>query len=378
MVNQVVLRLSPEETNRYSNPIANSATHRPSRQPADDSQTDPTLQRIRDLEDQISQLRTRRIQLGPHSSHRIGESGTYLPTLHTAGMEQESAPGIAESVEVLFPGVECNTLAQIIENRFKPTNIYRLLVSEKERAETQRTITIGGVDFEQAECDGKESEYRMSAFFKAWAAYSGILVKLAPYGLLGELATALFIYTMNLYDLLEKYTWDGVKAYHFQFHRKRVASGNRIYLPGDWQHLDSELVASKCFAHPIIRSPWPQVHTRSPALHQRITELPIRGNPFPTDPSMQSLSRSNTGYLTSDNYTNPVPGQGAGRGTMAITGNQTRLQVCRNWNHRDCRNPNCRYAHVCATCGRNHKASQCRQGESALSTSTTRGVFSKR
>ena len=49
---------------------------------------------------------------------------------------------------------------------------------------------------------------------------------------------------------------------------------------------------------------------------------------------MQSVSRSNTGYLTSDHYTNPVPGQGAGGGTMAITGNQTRLQVCRNWNPR--------------------------------------------
>lgn len=52
----------------------------------------------------------------------------------------------------------------------------------------------------------------MSYFFKAWAAYSGILIKLASYGLQGRLATALCIYTMNLYDLLEKYTWEGVKA----------------------------------------------------------------------------------------------------------------------------------------------------------------------
>jgi len=44
----------------------------------------------------------------------------------------------------------------------------------------------------------------MSGFFKAWAAYSGILVKLAPQTLQGELATAQFIYAMNLYDLLEK------------------------------------------------------------------------------------------------------------------------------------------------------------------------------
>ena len=46
----------------------------------------------------------------------------------------------------------------------------------------------------------------MSGFFKAWAAYSGILVKLAPHSLQGELATALPTHTMNLYDLLEKYT----------------------------------------------------------------------------------------------------------------------------------------------------------------------------
>ena len=150
---------------------------------------------------------------------------------------------------MLFPGVERCTLVQIIENRFKPTNIYRLLASEKDRAEAQRTISIRGIEFDQTERDGKESEYRMSGFFKAWAAYTGILVQLAPHGLQGELATALSIYTMNLYDLLEKYTWEGVKGYHFQFHRKRVASGRNIYQPAEWRQLDSELVASKCFAY---------------------------------------------------------------------------------------------------------------------------------
>jgi len=75
-------------------------------------------------------------------------------------------------------------------------------------------------------------------------------VKLAPPLLQGDLATALSIYTMNLYDLLEKYAWEGVKAYHFKFHRKRVESGKRIYHASEWRLLDSELVASKCFAHP--------------------------------------------------------------------------------------------------------------------------------
>jgi len=69
------------------------------------------------------------------------------------------------------------------------------------------------------------------------------LVKLAPDAIQGELATALFIYTMNLYDLLEKYIWDGVKEYHVEFHRKPVPSGQSIYLPQDWSQIDSELIA---------------------------------------------------------------------------------------------------------------------------------------
>lgn len=68
----------------------------------------------------------------------------------------------------------------------------------------------------------------MRALFKAWAAQWGILVQLAPLALQGELATALSIYTMNLCDLVEKYAWEGVKAYHFQFHQDRVASGKSI------------------------------------------------------------------------------------------------------------------------------------------------------
>ena len=107
-----------------------------------------------------------------------------------------------------FPRLERRTKAQIIENQFKPTNIDRLLATEKEEAEKQWTFNIREIEFEQTERDGKESDYQMSSFFNAWAAYSGILVKLAPEPLQGELATSLFIYTLSLYDLLEKYTWD--------------------------------------------------------------------------------------------------------------------------------------------------------------------------
>ena len=278
IVEQVVLRLRPD----------NATPHVPAEVPAEEANPQGLHHRLRDtvappsnllltriteLESQLAQLREEsdRIQPIPRQPRELG---MYPPLPPSIVLGSESASGIAESVEILFPGVERATLIQIIENRFKPTNIYRLLATEKDRAETQRTINIGGVEFEQAERDGQEGEYRMTAFFKAWAAYGGILVKLAPHALQGELATALAIYTMNLYDLLEKYTWEGVRSYHFQFHRKRVASGNNIYQPEDWRQLDSELVASKCFAHPTPRPSWPPTFKTVPAANRRILELP--------------------------------------------------------------------------------------------------------
>ena len=121
---------------------------------------------------------------------------------------------MSESLEFLFPGVERGTLTQIIENFFKPTNIYGLLASEKDWAELQCTTNIGGVEFEQAERDRKENDYHMMSCFKAWAVYTRILVTmLARNAQQGELATVISIYRRDLYDLLEKYNWEGVRAY---------------------------------------------------------------------------------------------------------------------------------------------------------------------
>ena len=225
IVNQVVLQ--PQSQNPAMTPNPPLRREIP---PAHRRQQPPpptTNAQVAELEDQIAQLQAERAA-GLGANGNIRDTGMYNPALPQAPLANQIASGIAESVEALFPGVERSTLTQIIENRFKPTNIYRRLASERDRVASQRTITIGAIHFEQAERDGEESEYRRNSFFKAWGAYSGILVKLAPYGLQGALATALLISTMNLDDLLEKYTWDGVIAYHFQFHWKRVASGTRI------------------------------------------------------------------------------------------------------------------------------------------------------
>ena len=272
IVDRVVLRHSSNSNTQHShNHPTPQEAHFSSNQPyrAWASQT-----RIVELESQLAQLWEQEDD-EQRMAHAPEALGKYNPTRDIGEVASESASGVVESVEILFPGVERATLVQIIENRFKPTYIYHLLATVKKRAESQRVISIGGVEFEQAERDGKEGEYRMTSFFKAWAAYLGILVELAPYGLQGELATALSIYTMNLYELLEKYNWDGVRVYHFQFHRKQAASGKNIYQPVEWRTLDSELVASTCFAYPAPQVAWTQSQREASTIQRRPYELPI-------------------------------------------------------------------------------------------------------
>ena len=328
----------------------------------------PTLNRITDLEIQLARLQAEQ-QLGRPDTHITREPRTYDPAQPQVTCAPESASGTVESVEILFPGVERSTLAQIIENRFKPTNIYRLLATEKERAEAQRTINIGGIEFEQSERDGKECDYRMGNFFKAWAAYSGILVKLAPYALQGELAISLFMYTMSLYDLLEKYTWDGVRAYHFQFHRKRIASGKALYLPQEWQQVDSELIASKCFAHPVLRTTWNNAPGRTTNYPRRSFDLPLRENIFSSGYPYQGAGPSlhpsiHERRLLHQSAYSSNTASGLGGITRALP---PAPQPCQNWNYRECRTVNCRHQHLCNTCGGNHKATQCSQAGNAPS-----------
>jgi len=376
IVDCVILQLNTQ--NAAQIPIVNHH-HEPQQraQTTQAPQPNSTLTRIEELEAQLSRLRGETTREQTAHQQRRG-TGMYDPIPISTVLASESASPFVHSVEVLFPGVERSTLVQIIENRFKPTNIYRLLASEKDRAESQRTISIGGVEFEQAERDGKECEYRMSAFFKAWAAYTGILVQLAPHGLQGELATALSIYTMNLYDLLEKYTWDGVKGYHFQFHRKRVASGTSIYQPADWRQLDSELVASKCFAYPAPRPAWTHSQKQILPTSRRIYELPIRDNLLA--PSHQQLATHPSNSLTQlerrISYSNTANTSSFPPiGSTGITAPTT--QTCRNWNYRECRSTQCRYHHACINCGGNHRGSTCTSANSGPGYQTRNGPHSR-
>lgn len=171
-----------------------------------------------ELESQLATLQAQEEQ--QHHSVEQGAIGTFDPIHSILPPTDKSASGVLDLVETMFPGVERTTLVQIVENKFKLTKIDRLIASKKDGTKTHQTINIGGVDFKQGEHEGRQSQYWMSSPPKAWAAYSGILIKLARHILQGELATTLCTYTINLHVLLEKYTWEGVKSYHFQFYRK--------------------------------------------------------------------------------------------------------------------------------------------------------------
>ena len=99
-----------------------------------------TSHRITELENQGAQLRAEQELEKVRRENGRDEPatlGTYNPLRSTFQETGESASSITESVEILFPQVEGSTLVQIIENRFKLTNIYRLLATIKERAESQ-------------------------------------------------------------------------------------------------------------------------------------------------------------------------------------------------------------------------------------------------
>ena len=167
IIDRVVLQLRTQPSLQPTVPSSNSPvlhSHHTGTQPIQyypPSSTQPAqpnsiAARIAELESQLSELRA--ANLPEQSRFDQTHLGTSYPTQYPIEAEGETARGVVTSVETLFPGVERSTVVQIVENRFKPTNICRLLASEKERAETQRTINIAGVEFEQMEKEGKESE----------------------------------------------------------------------------------------------------------------------------------------------------------------------------------------------------------------------------
>ena len=150
IVDCVLLQLRGPNPTIANNPPTSPQQFRQEPQSPHTQQSRRTLGRSVELENQLAALRGE-MESGEGRNREPRALGTYFPAEFLMGQTGVSTSGTVNSIETLFPGVELCTLTQIVENRFKPTNIYRLLASEKERAEAQRTISIGGVEFEQAE-----------------------------------------------------------------------------------------------------------------------------------------------------------------------------------------------------------------------------------
>jgi len=89
--------------------------------------------RITELENQLAEVRAAPdLEQAETTGEEPRALGTYNSMYSFSRDMRENTSGIPELVELLFPGVEPGTLVQIIENRFKPTNIYRLLATKKE------------------------------------------------------------------------------------------------------------------------------------------------------------------------------------------------------------------------------------------------------
>jgi len=141
IVDRVVLQL----TSNYQNPPSPTPLHAQTLPiPTQETQThqpNSTHSRIAALKRQLAEPRKQREQ-GLADMRAPRTLCMYNPSQHLFPDKSESSSMIAASVEELFLGVKCGTRVQIIETRFKRTNIYQVLSSQKAEAEREQTISI--------------------------------------------------------------------------------------------------------------------------------------------------------------------------------------------------------------------------------------------
>lgn len=134
--------------------------------------------------------------------------------------------------------------------------------------------------------------------------YTQILVFLAAPGNKLQLQLALGKYAEHLMMLWEMYTWDSVRAYHFDFHQARILEGIDDSLA--WKTPDHELKQYLLVARP----------------------------------ARNTNSQEN-------------------RNTQASNSSPHSTEVCFKWNsEKDCPS-NCRFLHQCTNCAGNHTKRRC-------------------
>jgi hypothetical protein len=260
---------------------------------------------------------------------RAEPNGQPLVPLESSSSETDSLP---EPLRHLFAntGVDAKTILDIAHNKFKALNLYRLLSTEREQSDSRgvASLNLDSMRVEQQRV-WKEHDYRNEAsFWRAWELYKAVFVATAPASLQSELATALAIYTANLWGLRSDYTWAGMKAYHFSFHQDMIASNAGRFDPSTWRTLDGNRVFATCVpAYLRAETQHRDGSGRQPSTRRALT----------------------------------------GAGDL-----QERLyfpNTCRNFNNGKCTLPNCRWTHQCEYCGGDHGSFQCQQRDTGTSNS---------
>ena len=154
-----------------------------------------------------------------------------------------------------YRSVDIQYIWDIKKNKFKPENIMKLSTSVRRTREAAKSLKIG---FNGLEIEAKEEDCTISdakgiiPLLRAFHVYTQILVFLATPGIKLQLQLALGKYAEHLMMLWEMYTWDSVRAYHFDFHQARILEGIDDSLA--WKTPDHELKLSLLVPRPARNS----------------------------------------------------------------------------------------------------------------------------
>ena len=206
-----------------------------------------------------------------------------------------------------YRSVDIQYIRDIKKNKFKPENIMKLSTSVRRTREAAKSLKIGtsGLEIEAKEEDCTTADAKgIIPLLRAFHVYTQILVFLAAPGNKLQLQLALGKYAEHLMMLWEMYTWDSVRAYHFDFHQARILEGIDDSLA--WKTPDHEL--------------------------KQYLLVPR--------PARNTNSQEN-------------------RNAQAGNSSAPSTEVCFKWNsEKDCPS-NCRFLHQCTNCAGNHTKRRC-------------------
>lgn len=120
-----------------------------------------------------------------------------------------------------YRSVDIQYIRDIKKNKFKPENVMKLSTSVRRTREAAKSLKIGsnGLEIKAKKEDCTIADAKgIILLLRAFHVYTQILVFLAAPGNKLQLQLALGKYAEHLMMLWEMYTWDSVRAYHFDFH----------------------------------------------------------------------------------------------------------------------------------------------------------------